>query len=256
MIRPRPGQRALVLCALVLGLMAVTANGAQAEAGAKWLILNASKTQKTFLLATTQIKEILVNPSHHNEKVLVLTTKIGGTEVKFVATGMELINTVLETEGLLTTGFQARFTGVSTQFTLLIKSAPCLPLGTSGNDTTLDVITTHKLKGELVLHTGGEGVVKILPETGIVLGLLFFGEECALPEEVPIITKSGGTGLVIKDPTGFGKLNVNHELAEHVELTELWAISVIPEHKATITGIAVATLTGVHSGLEWNGTPG
>lgn len=266
MVRSRLGLKALGLCVLVLGLMAIAASGAQAEAGAKWLILNSAKTSKTFLKAKVQIKEILPNPTHGNEKVGVLKSEIGGTEVKFVATGANLIGVNLETEGKLTTGGKVEFTGVTTELKGKL-SGPCKPLGTLNNDTTLGVITSNGGKGELVLHTGGVGVTKIQPETGITFGNLFFGEECSLPEEVPVITAvkltvegkevlDVGNGLVIKDPSGIGNLNINHEITELSGLTELYTISVTPEHKAVVEGSATVRLIETHLGLEWNGTPG
>jgi hypothetical protein len=100
-------------------------------------------------------------------------------------------------------------------------------------------------------------VTKILPKEGNVFATLFFGEECSLPAEVPVITKKeGGKGLILKEPKGvLGTEQTTHEISEN-SLTELWTISETEEHKATIDGTGVVALTSPHVGVSWKGTPG
>jgi hypothetical protein len=187
-----------------------------------------------------------------------LKSKIGGTEVKFnTTTTPELIGVSLEGGGTLTTGGKVKFTGVSTELASSGKeSIPCKPLGTAGSDPTLGIITSSEGKGGIKLHEGN-AVTYLLPKTGTIFGKLFFGEECSLPEEVPIITKAEtGNGLVITDPLGVGNELVEHEITELAALTELWVISETAEHKATIEGKAGVILTGgTHTGLKWRGEP-
>jgi hypothetical protein len=182
-----------------------------------------------------------------------LKTKIGGAEVKFTTSSApELSGIKLAGEGKLSAGGTVKFKGVTTELNGK-ASAVCTPLGTAGNDTTLGSITSQKLSGALVLHEGG-GVTQLLPETGTVLGTLFFGGECALPKEVPLITKKEtGKGLVLTDPLGISKELVEHEATQLSALTELWAISETEEHKATLEGSAAIGLTSPHSGLKWKG---
>ena len=184
-----------------------------------------------------------------------LRTKIGGAEVKFVTTtAPELVGVKLEGEGKLNTGGQVKMTGLSTELNGK-ASLVCTPLGTKGNDSTLKTFTSTKIKGGLITHSG-DGVVQVLPESGSAFGKFFFGEECSLPEEVPLITKSKeGKGLVLKDPLGIGSELKEHEITELPALTELWAISETTEHKATLEGKAAVSLTGTDSGLEWRGAP-
>jgi hypothetical protein len=185
---------------------------------------------------------------------VTLKTKIGGAEVKFnTSTAPELVGVKLAGEGKLTTGGQVKFKGVTTEINGK-ASAACTPLGTKGNDTTLGTITTKKLKGGLVEHEE-DVATQLSPETGTVLGTLFFGEVCALPAEVPLITKKEGKGLVLKDPIGIAGELKEHEFAELASLTELWAISETAEHKAIVEGSAAVGLTGAHSGLKWSGLP-
>jgi hypothetical protein len=265
MVRSRLGLKALGLCALVLGLMAVAASGAQAEAGAKWTVAGADAAT---LNAEVQIKTLTSGKA-------TLKTKIAGAEVKFnTTTTPELLKVNLIGEGKLSTGGQVRFTGVTTE--LNSKLSPvCEPLGTAGDKTTLGKILSEKGKGELVLHTGGIGVTRILPETGNTFGKLFFGEECSLPEEVPVITAAldvtknaegkiikeevlgQGTGLTLKEPKG--KLETEEEkhfIAELPALTTLFSISATDEHKATVEGEAEVTLAGTHATKIWKGKPG
>jgi hypothetical protein len=233
-------RRAVGLCAITVGLMALSVSIAHAEAGAKWLILNAAETTKTELLATIGFKEFLGGSG-------TFKTRIAGAEVKFRATGAELIGLGLEPEGKLTVGGKIKFTGVQT-FLNGALSAVCLPNEPLGAP---DIVVTEKLKGELVLHTGGVGVVKIEPEVGNVLARIHFGEECPLPELVPIIGKA-----FLKDPLGISNLLVEHEAVELSALTALWAISETVEHRGILEGGAVIRLTGAHFGLKWSGIPG
>jgi len=183
-----------------------------------------------------------------------LKTKIAGVEAKFTtSTAPELVGAKLEGEGKLTTGGQLKFKEITTELNGK-ASAPCTPLGTAGKDTTLGTFTSSKIKGALVSHEN-DGAIQVLPETGTTFGKLSFGEECALPEEVPLITKKEGKGLVLKDPVGIASELKEHEITELPALTELWAISETTEHKATLEGSAAAALTGEHSGLKWSGVP-
>lgn len=185
---------------------------------------------------------------------LTLKTKIAGSEVKLNTTqAPELIGVNLSGEGKFTTGGRAKVTGVTTE--LNNKASPaCTLLGTPGNDSTLGVFTTNKVKAELALHES-TGVIEVKPETGNTFGFFFFGEECALPEEVPMITKTNGMGWVLSDPLGIGNELVEHEFTELPALTELWVISATAEHRKDIEGSLAVDLTGAHAGLKWKGTP-
>lgn len=228
-------------CALVVGLTAIVASSARAEAGAKWTV--GTKDAKE-LPAEIQIKELVGGKA-------TVKTAIGGVNVKFNATGMELIGAKLEGEGKVTSGAKVKFTGVTTEFNGKV-SLPCTPLGELGVDSTLG-LGTGKAKGELILHSG-ISILKLLPVTGEILFTKIFGEECALPEEVPVITKKG---LTLTDPLGMGNLLAEHEFTELAALSELWAINEFPEHKVTIEGKAKIVLVGPgHAGLKWSGAAG
>jgi len=267
MTRTRNVFKALGLSALVLGLMAIVAGSAQAEAGASWKV---GGTDAGTLKAKTTITELLGGSA-------TLLTKIAGAKVWFLTkTTPELVGVSLEGEGKLTTGGKVTFKGITTD--LNEKASPvCTPLGTKASEDpkglTSGTITSREGKGELVLHqliekkiveekvveeTVKEGVTQIKPVTGNVFATLFFGEECSLPAEVPVITKKEtGKGLVLREPLGkLGTASLTHEITEVPALTELWAISETEEHKATIDGTGVVGLTTPHNAITWNGTPG
>jgi hypothetical protein len=267
MVQSRLGFKALGLCALVLGLMAIAANGAQAEAGAKWTV---ASTDAGTLKASVQLGELT------GTKKAVLSTEIGKAKVKFLTSVTpQLIGVSLEGTGKLTTGGKVKFTGIDTELKESgTASAVCKPYGELGEkEASLGEVVSRAGKGELYLHSGA-GVTKVVPETGNVFGTLYFGEFCSLPEEVPVITRltilaeltvegkkvvdyEVGNGLVLKEPLGkLGTEETSHEISELAALTELWAISETTEHKATVEGSATVVLSGIHSGLKWKGTPG
>jgi hypothetical protein len=284
MTRTRNVFKALGLTALVLGLMAIAAGSAQAEAGSKWTVGGVvTGSEAASLKAEVQLKELLKIKPEEAEPTAILLTKIAGAKVWFLThVTPKLVGVKLEGEGKLTEGGTVEFTKVTTDLNEK-ASPPCTPLGTAGNDATLGTIISKEGKGELVLHefknaegvTVKEGVTQIKPKsvTSNVFATLFFGEECSLPAEVPVITKLGaelekeeggkkvkffdiGKGLVLKEPKGkLGTEELTHEITEN-SLTELWAISETEEHKATIDGTGVVNLIGAHSGKIWKGTPG
>jgi hypothetical protein len=184
---------------------------------------------------------------------LTLKTKIGGAEVKLNTTTTPTLNGVkLTGEGKFITGGTATFKGVTTE--LNGKASPvCALLGTAGNDSTLGIVTTNKVKAELALHES-TGVIEVKPETGNIFGVLFFGGLCALPEEVPMITRTNGLGLVLTDSLGIGNELVEHEFTELPALTELWVISATAEHKKEVEGSLGIGLNFPHNALKWRGT--
>jgi hypothetical protein len=272
MTRTRNVFKALGLTALVLGLMALAAGSAQAETGSKWTVGGVvTGSESTSLKAEVKISSLLKTKKEEEEKtsngLATLLTKIAGAKVWFLTrNNPELVGVKLEGEGKLTTGGKVKFTGLATD--LNEKSSPvCTPYGVpvTKEEKEKGTVTSKEGKGELVLHefknekgeTKKEGVTKILPKEGNVFAVLYFGEECSLPAEVPVITKKeGGKGLVLKEPKG--TLNTEEETHEITEnsLTELWTISETEEHKATVDGTAVVALAGAHAGLKWKGTPG
>jgi hypothetical protein len=254
MIRTRLGL--LGLCAVVLGVMAFSASAAQAETGAKWLIL----TEETFKnekgetehkVKTAEELSAAVQGELENSDGSLLS-KIVGIKVKFLCTAATLIGVKLEGNGSLTSGGRVKFTGCVTY--LNEELAPECEPKTTGEP--LGTLLSNEGKGLLVLHEPSpgvkEGVTRIEPKVGTTFITLTLGASCPIGNTVPIIGK-----LFVKDCEG--KLTthlVTHLIEELKALTKLWTISETPEHVATIDGSAKVFLAGVgHAGLAWGGMP-
>src|SRR6188472_2259521 len=243
MIRSKLGLKALGLCALVVGLMAVSAGVAQAEEpGGAWTFLN------------VQGKELLELPN--NETIggrldctsgTLLTeiakTKVGFTCESFKATGAKLIKggTAL---GLLV--FEKCFTTLNGT-----KSAACEP---KAGGTEKGVIKTLELEGRLLLHKLKEKPTDkvFIVEPDVAAGANSFAhielsEECSIGENVLIF---GPFAFI--DCLGHGEVHeVEHLVTEFEPLTKIWAISNTAEHAARIDGSAFVFLTGANIGKEW-----
>ncbi len=241
MIRSRLGLKALGMCALVLGLMAVWAGAAQAEStGGSWTYKNAAGELKTFegTLAEPEIGgEVDVTGVLHSEalegtKVLYECKKFsaaGGSKLK--ANGVAL--------GKLTfTECLAFLNGV--------ESIPCKPV--EGK------VTTNLIKAQMLLHKLAGGTIdKILIAEGET--------EAGGAANFATIQSTAGCALGIKVPVG-GKIalepsNLTHEVKHLVDefppLTALWILSNTAEHKASLLGSGWAFLTGAHTGFKWTG---
>lgn len=240
MIRSKLRLKALGLCAVVLGVMAFSASAAQAEVGAVWMVKGADIVNKT-LLPVVDITEI-------ENKTVTLLTNIAGALVHYLCTGAKLIGVHLEPEGKLTTGGKVRFTGCITILNKAV-SAVCVPKSAG---LLAGEIQTLGAKALIELHNG-EPVTRIEPETAggnfAVIEHNVAGG-CSLPEKVPV----KGV-LILEDCKSEGDVEKpNHLIKENV-LSELYVISLTPEHLAVIDGSAIAELTGTHKGVNWSALP-
>jgi len=239
MVRSRLGLKALGLCALVLGLMAFVASGAQAETGADWLV-EGKGVNASGLNPSVGIKEI-------ENKTATLLTKIAGTEVEYLCTGAELSGAKLEANGSVTNGGTVRFTGCVAFLNKKLNAA-CEP---KNNFTENGVISTKPGKGLLVLHKLANGTIdaitRIEAKEGETLAVIE-NKECAIGSKVPVIGK-----LTLYD-AALTTESVDHLITQG-PLTELWTISKTAEHVANIDGTALVRLTGGHLGLKWSGKP-
>lgn len=171
-----------------------------------------------------------------------LKAKVAGATVEITtSTAPELTGLKLEGEGKIAAG-TVKFKGLTTKINGSV-SAPCTPSGT---------VTSNKLKGGFVSHEGSL-YVQLTPESGSTLVTIPLGEECSIGEEIPVITKKEGKGLVLSDPLGIANELKEHEATALAALTELWMLSETAEHKATVEGKAAVGLTGEDSGLTWKG---
>jgi hypothetical protein len=253
MIRTKLGL--LGLCAMVLGLMVFGTVGAQAEVGAKWLILNKAGEVKqgSTLHASVQLKTDVAG---------VLHSEILKIKVLFLCGKIEALNAKLQEEGIIgkevvTVGGLKEGRGSQVKFSECVTdlngtpNALCIPTDPVGGAGT---IITNLLHALLKLHEGND-IVKVLPDSGETFVTPktgpATGNECPIGTSVPVIGS-----LAFKDCENLALAHlVEHLLEVFTPLTKLWTISKTTEHQTTLLGSAWARLTGEHEGLKWSGDP-
>jgi hypothetical protein len=226
----------LGLCAALLGAMAFGVTGAQA---AKWLILMSNGE----VLTGEQLPAAIGISLETNA---ILHTEI--LKVKFLinCTAASLIGASLEGEGKITSGTKVKFTGCVGE-TNGSPNANCLP---KSNGEPQGTLLTNALKGQLVLHESGVGLIKVEPVTGAIM-TLELKPTCPVGEKVPI-----NGALYLKDCENMLDLHLVEHLWEEGPLSELWVTSNNnAEHKAHLLGSMQVSLTGAHAGLKWSGMP-
>ena len=223
-------------CIVMLALVTMSTGEARAEATANWKV-NGSNVSST-LKPGLSILELENN-------TMSALLKIGGAEVAFLCTGAELTGAKLETEGSLTGGTEVKFTGCVTLLNEEV-SAACTPR-TGGQP--YGSLLTNQLKGLLVLHEG-TGLLRVEPNAGETFTTLQFGEECFLPEVVPVRGQ-----LLLKDCKGELQTELVEHLVEQGPLTHVFAINDTAEHAMVFDGSALVALSGAHTGLKWSGLP-
>jgi hypothetical protein len=244
MIRTRPGL--LGLCAVVFGVMAFSASTAQAEAGAKWLIL---KTVGGVHLTEAEIetnKERVISETEN--KTTSLLTKILGLKIELLCTAEELIDALLGPSGSIKNGAKVKFTGcVAREANAgLAVLEGCEPHSAGAAIGTIETKPGHSL---VSLHTLTNGVkhdlITLLPDAGEELVDILMGEECAVGEKIPIFGK-----LAKWDCTESALSHaVTHLVTEFKPGTKLYVISDTVEHlETTIDGSANLKLV---SGRSW-----
>jgi hypothetical protein len=251
MIRSKLGL--LGLCAMVLGVMAISASAAQAAGS--WLV------ESTEIVKSGEGVNLLVEVVGQIEGAsATLLTHLVGLKVGVTCTAFTAKNIHLGAEGKLTEGGKVVFTGckVTEGGSACTVNSPSAPNGT---------VESAEGKGELVLHTlaggGTEVLTKLEPKSEEVgFATLRFGGECALPESNKVngvlYVKDCRTDEIEKE----GKkekiclhnaetLEVQH-LIEQGPLTSLTVGKDTVEHLETsIDGSALAELASPHNGLKW-----
>jgi hypothetical protein len=227
----------LGLCATLFGVMAFGASGAQA---AKWLIL-----MENGVPLTTDILHGVFGLKL--ETNAVLHTEVLKVKFSVKCTGASTKGVSLEGEGKLTEGGKVEFTGCTGE-TNGSPNANCKPKAGGAASGT---ILTNEGKGQLVLHEGGVGLIKIEPKTGTTLATLEMSEACPVGEKLPI----NGV-LYFKDCSNMLELHLVEHLMEEGPLTDIWATSTKnAEHKANILGSFWTFLTGAHINFAFSGMP-
>jgi hypothetical protein len=247
-MRLRLGLKVLGLCALLMGLMAVAAGAAQAEVGSHW---NVSGTAiSSALLPELQVKEL-------ENKDITLLSKLSGKSLELLCTGASFTSVKLGAEGAIDKGGSILFSGCIFKWGGVVQPK-CVPHSKGDPEGTLRTLPFHGLvQLHEVLVGRKEGTVLLLPDTGETFQSFILGKEgelneCAAGEILPLSGK-----LALKDcQEMFSTEQVDHLFVENPGLTDVWFLNKTVEHKVTVDGSAVLTLTGAaHLGLKWSGTP-
>jgi hypothetical protein len=242
----------LSLCAMLFGLMAFGTSGAQAEVGAKWLILTSGGVLKTGAELHAKVNLEIDSPVLilHSEilhiKTLFLCTEVKVDEAKLLKDG-----TIGKEEGV-PSGSKVLFAGCTTDLNGS-PAAECTP-----EDPTAGVgrISTQPVHALLVLHelTGGvrDDLIEVIPDTGLgtTYVVMHLPAACPIGTSVPVIGK-----LFLKDCENKALEHLIKHLVEEGPLSELFTISKTAEHATKLLGSAWAFLEGEHLGLKWSGDP-
>ena len=237
----------LGLCAVMLGMMAMSTSAAQAAFS--WLVLNAAGTVNTEVTETGGVVNLLAGVEGEKDSRLSLLFTIFHIMVSVGCGNLGLVNVNLEKLGTLSSG-KSKLTGcevysgadLGTKLPCTVKTAGAAT-GTveSANATIKQVL--HEIKaGEK------EVLLQVVPEVGTTFAtLLFEGAECVLPPSNPV-TGSVFLRDCLKQMTTFA---VKH-LVEQGPLTSLSVGSDTAEHLETsLVGSAWLKLDGAHAGLKW-----
>jgi hypothetical protein len=229
MIRSKLGL--LGLCAMVVGVMAISASAAQAAGS--WLVGSTEITNSSTLPA--ELAGEIEGTS------ATLLTHLVGLKVAVSCTKFTTENISLKGEGKLTEGGKVVFTGC----TVTEGGSNCTVKSPGALTGT---VASAEGKGELVLHEGGVVLTKIQPKSEEAgFATLRFEGECALPESNKV------TGvLYVKDCEGKAETFAKKHLIEQGPLTSLTVGKDTAEHLETsIDGSAWVFLTGTDAGQEW-----
>ncbi len=247
MLRSRLGLKALGLCALVMGVMAIgTTGAAQAETGACWGFLVEVAKEKFELKCFSKTNEAAAPALELENKTGTLL--IANQTFSVLCTGAEFDEGgQLSENGTILPG-KIKFKGCVTLIKGVI-SKPCEPF----NGTEKGIILTEKGEGLIKLHELTtpvkelEPTVLIKPVAGETLAKIHLGAECSVGEE--IIVKGE---LVLWDCKGKASFE-EHKVIHLVEEFPGLKLMKVGANSATLDGSANATLTGAQLGFKWAG---
>ena len=256
MIRTKLGL--LGLCAVMLGMMAMSTSAAQAAFS--WLVLNATGTVNTEVIEVGGIVNLLARVEGEKDSAdLTLLTKLLKLMISVTCTNFSLSNVNLEKLGTLSLG-KAGFTGCEVYSGAALESKLPCTVKTAGAAT--GTIDSANATSKLVLHTffdhigpieielWKEVLIEVKPDIGTTFAtLLFEGAECSLPASNPV------TGSVfLKDSLGQTTTFAEKHLIEQGSLTLLTVGSDTAEHLETsLIGPVWVKLGGAHTGLKFAG---
>ena len=240
-MRTRLGLKALGLCALVMGVMAIgTAGVAQAETGACWGYINAS-TGKLECFSSTLKAEV--------------NLEVEGTGGTLLVEGLPEINckSAALSEGKLIENGSISSGKVKFTKCLAYKNGSKLGTLLPSCKPVNEEVVTESGHGLIKLHELSGGVkddtVLLLPDTGEILAVIHLNPECATGEE--IIVKGH---LVIWDCLGNASF-LEHKTTHLIEEFPGLHLMHVGVKTAILDGSANATLKSPHNLLKWAGKP-
>jgi hypothetical protein len=217
----------LALSILAFGILPGLANADT------WMVNKANVTSTLLpAIQTAEVEEM----SGTKEKYMSLTSKVLGVSFEVRCTAVELVGAKLETEGRVTSGSKAKFSGCVTYIKGLL-SPPCEP----HTGAEKGVIRTKALKGGL-----SGGVIVLVPVEGKLIKVYEMGEECALGEQIPVEGQ-----LSLKDGNG----EIGSEKITHLVESGPSTVLTIFTGPVTLAGSAWLELAGAHKGMTWSGLP-
>jgi hypothetical protein len=245
MLRSRLGLKVLGLCALVLGLAALSAGGAQAASWsiimAKGELVKVNETNKLFA-------QVEINAIENNTLTLAFQTA-GGTKVAILCTSMGfdeggrlMANGVLSLGRTLFKGCLTKLNGVT--------SAACKP---KAGGAPSGEILPERFTG--IASVSSETLrLRITPEnakgeTSKLFLKIELGVECSIGEIVNVEANSLGGGLLLEANALKEEEKVEQLV---VEVESLIALG----QPAKVEGSIWMRLVGEHLGLKWGGIPG
>jgi hypothetical protein len=232
MMRSKRGLKALVLCGLALGAVALGTSAVQAEEGANWKVEGSN-------VAAPLAPEVVIAEVATEDMALLF--KVGTTNVDVLCTGATFIGAELEAGGKVG-GNKVKFAGCKTRLNGTV-SANCEPRSPGAAKGTLE---SETLKGLLML-SGGEAIVLFEPVVEPVFLNIEFGALCACGNKFTVTGKNS-----VKDSNGELEVEKVTHTVEQGPIAEL-AVGVNP---AIVDGAGVLELAGAHQALKWSGVPG
>jgi hypothetical protein len=133
---------------------------------------------------------------------------------------------------------------------LSLSLSKCKTIGSKACEVTKPIVIKEK---SMLIRAGGSYYEEFSPQEA-ALGTAYFGEECALGEEVPIKGSVAGEaplGGEVESTLNFSQAiteAVNESLGEEKEST--LELSIV-KHTAFFSGKLKTVLSGAHSGGEW-----
>jgi hypothetical protein len=230
----------LGLCAVVVGMMAMSASAAQG-ATLSWLILDSTHTTATNLKAELAGK---IDTKH-----LVLHAELAGLPILLLCTNFVLVGVFIEPVEKLNEGGKVSFTGCKVLNNKEEEAYKCT-VKTAG--AAAGTIETGEAKGLLEL-IGGVVKTKIEPKTGptgTFAAIRFEGSECVIPE----INQVHGT-IVLEDCLGDPTTHLLEHLLQADPVNTLLYVGGHSLKQLEITkllGSIWVFLAGAHKGLFWS----